>query len=167
MDQPTKFDEVWSVIEQVQTLAPILELKNYAAPSVLLPENMVREARRHYLAPSRYAGADPALMQPVMTALLAADQHVNLGATWTTDASFRATGAAIMAARAAGIMAVEMEAVDLYAFAKAYGGNVLCFAHITNQMGQIDGDFEKGETNGVDDALGLIVAARVAMDVGR
>jgi hypothetical protein len=34
---------------------------------------------------------------------------------------------------------------------------VLCFAHVTNQMGQIDGDFEKGEANGTNDALGLIV----------
>ena len=29
------------------------------------------------------------------------------------------------------------------AFAKARGRPVLCFAHVTNQMGQIERDFEK------------------------
>jgi uridine phosphorylase len=281
MDQSAKFDEVFSVIEQMHTSPPILELKNHAAPSVFLAENMLREAQRqknltelfvpeicildpdgdllrqlqeagrttlcqgwacyhtkmhefeeagirfgiigcavgaafsvllaeqafasgcellisissagqitasehtpyfilieralrdegtsyHYLAPSRYAEANLALTQPVMTALLVTNQHVHLGATWTTDAPFRETEAAIAAARAAGILAVEMEAAGLYAFAKARGKKVLCFAHVTNQMGQIDGDFEKGEANGTNDALGLIViAACVAMGGGK
>ena len=48
---------------------------------------------------------------------------------------------------------MEMEAAGLYAFAKARGKKVLCFAHVTNQMGQIDGDFEKGEAKGTNDAL--------------
>ena len=33
---------------------------------------------------------------------------------------------------------------------------VLCFAHVTNQMGRVDGDFEKGEADGSHDALQLI-----------
>jgi len=36
---------------------------------------------------------------------------------------------------------------------------VLCFAHVTNQMGRIDGDFEKGEADGSKDALDLIAIA--------
>jgi hypothetical protein len=36
---------------------------------------------------------------------------------------------------------------------------VLCFAHVTNQMGRIEGDFEKGEADGTADALSVIVAA--------
>jgi uridine phosphorylase len=277
MDQSAAFDEVWSVIEQMQTSAPILEFKNHTAPSVFLAENMLREARRqknltessvpeicildpdgdlllklqkagrttlcqawacyhtkmhefeeagmrfgiigsavgaafsvllaeqafasgcdllislssagqiiasehvpyfilieralrdegtsyHYLAPSRYAEAEPALTQPVMAALRAGDQHVHLGTTWTTDAPFRETEAAITAARAVGILAVEMEAAALYAFAKARGKRVLCFAQVTNQMGQIEGDFEKGEANGAHNAFTLVtIAARAAM----
>ena len=56
-----------------------------------------------------------------------------------------------------------MEAAALYAFAEARGKPVLCFAHVTNQMGQIEGDFEKGEANGTVDALAVIrrAAARV------
>jgi len=277
MDQSANFEKICAEIEEMQTRAPILDLKSHAAPSIFLPENMLREARRqkklsatpvppvcildpdgdllkqlqaanrtsicggwacyhttmhafehaglqfgiiggavgaafsvllaeqafasgcellismtsagqitasapapyfilieralrdegtsyHYLAPSRYAEADPALTRPVMAALLAAGRHVHLGASWTTDAPFRETAAAVDAARAENILAVEMEAAALYAFARAAGKRVLCFAQVTNQMGQIDGDFEKGEANGAHDALGLIaIAARVVM----
>jgi hypothetical protein len=34
----------------------------------------------------------------------------------------------------------------------------LCFAHVTNRMAQVEGDFEKGEADGVDDALRLLAA---------
>jgi hypothetical protein len=49
-----------------------------------------------------------------------------------------------------------MEAAGLYAFAKARGRAVICLAHVTNQMGTIEGDFEKGEANGTADALAVV-----------
>jgi hypothetical protein len=33
---------------------------------------------------------------------------------------------------------------------------VICLAHVTNQMGTIEGDFEKGEANGTADALAVV-----------
>jgi uridine phosphorylase len=51
-----------------------------------------------------------------------------------------------------------MEAAALYAFATARRRPVLCVAHVTNQMGRTDGDFEKGEASGARDALRLIEA---------
>ena len=54
-----------------------------------------------------------------MQALIAAGIPIQSGATWTTDAPFRETAAAIEAARNAGILAVEMEAAALYAFSRA------------------------------------------------
>src|SRR3546814_1278160 len=54
-----------------------------------------------------------------------------------------------------------MEAAALYAFGEARHKPVLCFAHVTNQMGLIEGGFEKGEANGTRHALDVIsVAAR-------
>jgi len=138
------------------------------APYFILIERALRDegTSYHYLAPSRYAEADPALTRTVMTKLLATGRHVHLGATWTTDAPFRETETAVAAARAEGILAVEMEAAALYAFARASGKRVLCFAQVTNQMGQVNGDFEKGEANGAHDALSLItIAAQAAMTV--
>ena len=67
------------------------------------------------------------------------------------------TPEAIDAARAEGILAVEMEAAALYSFAEARKKPVLCFAHVTNQMGQA-GDFEKGEANGAIASIALIHA---------
>jgi len=51
-----------------------------------------------------------------------------------------------------------MEAAALYAFARATGMNVLCLAAITNVMGQIENDFEKGDLDGAAAALALLEA---------
>lgn len=117
----------------------------------------------HYLPPARFVTADPALVAPPMAALADAGVSVFQGAAWTTDAPFRETQAAIDAARAEGIFAVEMEAAALYAFAQACGRDVLCFAHVTNQMAQIDGDFAKGEANGAHDALEVLTLSARAL----
>ena len=58
-----------------------------------------------------------------------------------------------------GLLAVEMEAAALYAFAEARGKPVVCFAHVTNQMAKKEGDFEKGEADGSREALQVIAAA--------
>jgi uridine phosphorylase len=112
----------------------------------------------HYLPPARYSEADPSLVDAAQPALADVDFAVVRGSTWTTDAPFRETAATIAARQAEGLLAVEMEAAALYAFAIARSRSVLCFAHVTNQMGRTDGDFEKGEANGARDALRLIEA---------
>src|SRR5205814_8990919 len=93
-----------------------------------------------------------------MQALHGAGQVIYRGAAWTTDAPFRETAAAIERARARGILAVEMEAAALYAFAQARQKPVLCLAHVTNQMAVEGGDIEKGEAYGAYDSLAVIAA---------
>ena len=110
----------------------------------------------HYLPPAEFSAADERLIDAVWSGLSAAGERVERGATWTTDAPFRETEAAIETARSKGILAVEMEAAALYAFAQARAKPVLCFAHVTNQMGRAEGDFEKGEENGATAAIQLI-----------
>jgi len=115
----------------------------------------------HYMAPSDYSDADPDLIRDLDGAFENFSVPVLTGATWTTDAPFRETQQAIDAMRKEGLLAVEMEAAALYAFARTRQKPLLCFAHVTNQMGRIDGDFEKGEADGSKDALDLIaIAAR-------
>ena len=111
----------------------------------------------HYLPPAEYSLADKKLVRLAAESLAAADMPMQVGATWTTDAPFRETAEAIMAVREAGILAVEMEAAALYAFATARDEPVLCFAHVTNQMGRIEGDFEKGAADGAQESLSVIV----------
>jgi purine-nucleoside phosphorylase len=84
--------------------------------------------------------------------------HVFAGASWTTDAPFRETAEAIENARVAGVLAVEMEAAALYAFARARGASVLCLAHVTNTMGLAQQDFEKGDAGGTAEALKIMQA---------
>ncbi|MCL5994729.1 MAG: nucleoside phosphorylase [Chloroflexi bacterium] len=115
----------------------------------------------HYLAPAAYSSISPMLLRCLENAFVGTDLHVRRGATWTTDAPFRETTAAIEYARSEGILGVEMEAAALYALAQVKTHDVVCFAHITNQMAQVEGDFEKGLNQGSHDALHVIgLAAR-------
>jgi uridine phosphorylase len=141
---------------QVTTLGP--------PPYFILIERALRDegTSYHYLPPgTEYAEADPALLSVVEGALATVPHPVERGASWTTDAPYRETGEAIVAARAEGILAVEMEAAALYAFAEARSKPVICFAHVTNRMGQ-SGDFEKGEANGATASLALVRAVAEA-----
>ena len=112
----------------------------------------------HYAAPGDFAEADPRLVAMARNALDRRNLPVIVGSTWTTDAPYRETAEAIDAARRRGVLAVEMEAAALYAFARAASASVLCLAHVTNTMGQAGEDFEKGEADGTADALKVLEA---------
>ena len=75
----------------------------------------------HYLPPSPFVDGDPDLLEMCAEAFAGAGQSVLRGATWTTDAPFRETAEAIAARRRDGLLAVEMEAAALYAFARLGG----------------------------------------------
>ncbi len=134
-----------------------------APPYFILIDAALRDegTSYHYLPPAAFVEAPRDLVAAVAPALTGIGEPVERGATWTTDAPYRETERAIAAARTRGILAVEMEAAGLYAFAQAHGKAVLCFAHVTNQMGQA-GDFEKGEANGATTALRLVAAVATA-----
>jgi len=122
----------------------------------------------HYLPPADYSAADGGLVELAKASLQSAEVAVRVGATWTTDAPFRETAEAISAAREAGILAVEMEAAALYAFAEARHNPVLCLAHVTNQMGRVEGDFEKGAADGAHASLEVVSRiARSWLEAGR
>jgi len=113
----------------------------------------------HYLPPSEFSEANSALVDAAMMAMHDRGLSVYRGAAWTTDAPFRETAGAIERCRERGILAVEMEAAALYAFACARQQPVLCLAHVTNQMAVHTGDFEKGEADGAYASLKVIGAA--------
>lgn len=127
-------------------------------PYFLLIERALRDegTSYHYAAPDRYSSAPPELLARVSPLFSSGAIQVVRGASWTTDAPYRETAAAIEAMRADGLEAVEMEAAALYAFAAARSRRVICFAHITNRMAASGDDFEKGEAGGAIDALTLI-----------
>ncbi len=130
-------------------------------PYFILIERALRDegTSYHYLPPAPFSEAPKAVLAALADAFDNLPVPVLRGASWTTDAPFRETGEAIEAMRLRGLLAVEMEAAALYAFAQARRRNVVCFAHVTNQMGQVAGDFEKGEANGASYALRIARSA--------
>ncbi len=118
----------------------------------------------HYLP----AGVEAELGSALAAALAGAFDDLPLpvvgGAAWTTDAPFRETRTALERCAADGILCVEMEAAALYAFALARARCVVCIAHLTNELGRADVDFEKGAHDGAEDALAVV--ARVATRLG-
>jgi uridine phosphorylase len=137
-------------------------------PYFVLIDRALRDegTSHHYLPPSTFAEADAALADRAFSALATLTVPVQRGTVWTTDAPYRETEEAITAARRQGAVAVEMEAAALYAFARARGRDVLCLAHVTNQMARIEGDFEKGEADGSRDALEVIATTARACGFG-
>ena len=110
----------------------------------------------HHAPAAEFADAEVQLVATASKAMSAHKPHCVVGSSWTTDAPFRETAAAIHSARRKGVLAVEMEAAALYTFARAKDARVLCLAHVTNTMGQSEGDFEKGEADGTADALEVL-----------
>lgn len=121
----------------------------------------------HYLPPSDYSFLSADIRRRLDGVFEEDGIPVHVGSTWTTDAPFRETETAIDAAHDEGILAVEMEAAALYAFAEAREKAVVCFAHVTNQMAVAPGDFEKGEENGSRDALRIVERASGALRQSR
>jgi len=138
-------------------------------PYFILVDRALRDegTSYHYLPPTDYSDAPEHLLDALEGAFDHLGTAVLRGATWTTDAPFRETDQAIKDMRERGLLAVEMENAALYAFAQARAKAVICFAHVTNQMGQIEGDFEKGESDGTTEALKLLVAAARRLAPGR
>ena len=112
----------------------------------------------HYLPPSKWAGANPTLVDLAVRSFAALELEVHRCPSWTTDAPYRETEQAIESRVAAGAVVVEMEAAALYAFSQATEHPVLCIAHVTNSLDRADNDFEKGHRNGARASLDLIEA---------
>ena len=125
------------------------------APAYVLIDKAIRDegTSHHYLAAAPLVAADPRLTDLAEAAVRAIDCRLVRGTSWTTDAPFRETAAAIAKRRRQGALTVEMEAASLLAFAEARDCAVLCVAHVTNQLGVVEGDFEKGHLEGAERSL--------------
>ncbi len=137
-------------------ISPSLE-----TPCFVLIDKALRDegTSYHYLPPSEYATISSVLLSALQGTTWTLERSVHVGPVWTTDAPYRETESAITEARERGLLAVEMEAAALYAFATATHNPVVCFAHVTNEMAQHDLDFEKGQENGARDAISIISSA--------
>ncbi len=121
----------------------------------------------HYLPPTEWAHMRPQLVTLLTGAFDGLAEPIRIGRSWTTDAPFRETRNAIAKAEHAGIHAVEMEAAALYAYATAQRRDIVCVAHVTNNMATGGDDFEKGTENGTYRILAVADAVARAWRVDR
>jgi uridine phosphorylase len=140
----------------ITSAGQIISLDN--PPYVVLIEKALRDegTSYHYLPPSPYSYLHPGLREAIYYAWDNTNVPLYLGSSWTTDAPFRETEEMIQTCRKKGILTVEMEAAALYALAEVKQYKIICFAHVTNQMGQTEGDFEKGQAQGSLTALRIL-----------
>jgi uridine phosphorylase len=134
-------------------------------PCFVLIERALRDegTSTHYLPPGRWSRLPEHLRAPLTGAFDTLPQPVLTGSSWTTDAPYRETPTAIAIAQTEGIACVEMEAAGLYAYATARRQPVVCLAHVTNTMATAGDDFDKGDDNGVHDALTVAHAVSTAL----
>ncbi len=122
-------------------VAPSLPL-----PSFVVVTGAVRDegTSHHYIAPGAFIAAPTRVIEPLCAGLETLGRRVSQGAVWTTDAPYRETRSQLAMHASAKILAVEMQAASLFAFAEARGADVGVVAQVTNAVDQTEEAFDKG-----------------------
>ena len=115
-------------------------------PSLVVPTEAIRDegTSYHYLSASRTVVADAELADSLAAGLQGLGVPVARGAVWTTDAPYRETEEQLARYAKQGVLAVEMQAASLFAFAIARGIPVGVVAHVTNAVDHDEDPFKKG-----------------------
>jgi uridine phosphorylase len=115
-------------------------------PSLVVPTEAIRDegTSYHYLPASRSVVADAQLANCLAIGLQGLGLPISRGAVWTTDAPYRETNEQLAHHAKRGVLAVEMQAASLFAFALARGMPVGMVAHVTNAVDHSQDPFNKG-----------------------
>ena len=121
------------------------------APSLPVPSLVVAAAAirdegtsYHYLPASQPAVAHAGLAESLLKGLEGLGISVLKGVVWTTDAPYRETKLQLVECANQGVLAVEMQAASLFAFAIARDIPVGMVAHVTNAVDHEQAPFDKG-----------------------
>lgn len=115
-------------------------------PGIVVVTRAIRDegTSHHYLPPAETVDAPLKLAQLLESELKNLPLPVLSGVVWTTDAPYRETEKQLVDHAKAGVLAVEMQAASLFAFAKARQFPVGMVAYVTNGVGQTGESFGKG-----------------------
>lgn len=93
--------------------------KGLAIGDIVVCDRAIRDegTSHHYLRPSKYSYASPAMTKTICGALEARKRKYTLGTSWTIDAPYRETVAEARHYQKEGVATVEMEASALFAVA--------------------------------------------------
>jgi uridine phosphorylase len=116
-------------------------------PSIVVVDEAMRDegTSLHYVPPSpSIETPSPRLVDALAQELTALRVPVSRGAVWTTDAPYRETPDQLRTWAERGVLAVEMQAASLFAFAQARAAQVGMVALVSNGVDQIDTGFDTG-----------------------
>jgi uridine phosphorylase len=116
-------------------------------PSVVIIDEAVRDegTSLHYVPPSTTSATPTrAIVELLARELSGVAAHVQRGITWTTDAPYRETADQLRLWAERGILAVEMQAASLFAFAHARSANVAMVALVSNSVEAATEPFDTG-----------------------
>lgn len=135
---------------------------NLPLPSIVIVDEAVRDegTSLHYLAPS--LGVLTPTMETVdllVRELSTVSSRVCRGRVWTTDAPYRETSEQLRFWADRGVLAVEMQAASLFAFAHARGALVAMVALVSNSVEQVAAHFDTGGHGFRMDVLSAIARA--------
>lgn len=115
-------------------------------PSFIVVTSAVRDegTSLHYLPPGNQIDCPTPIHDLLRDEIGGLGVTVVQGSVWTTDAPYRETAQQLERHAAAGVLAVEMQAASLFAFASARQVDVGIIAHVTNAVDHQDEQFNKG-----------------------
>ena len=126
-------------------------------PSFVVATGALRDegTSLHYLPPGEQIACPTTIVDLLVEELGHLGPTVVQGLVWTTDAPYRETKRQIERHAASGVLAVEMQAASLFAFAAARTVEIGMVAHVTNAVGCQDEQFDKGTD---EDSYALLCA---------
>jgi len=115
----------------------------------------------HYLPPGEQVACPTPIANMLTDELASLGLTVVQGPVWTTDAPYRETLDQLHRHAANGILAVEMQAASLFAFASVHQVDIGIVAHVTNAVDHQEEQFDKGTD---EDSFALLLAMLRAGD---
>jgi uridine phosphorylase len=116
-------------------------------PSIVVVDQAIRDegTSLHYVPSSpTIVTPTPELVRLLAQELSTLPTPVCRGTVWTTDAPYRETPDQLHTWAERGVLAVEMQAASLFAFAHARGAQVAVVALVSNDVDQTAGQFDTG-----------------------
>ena len=131
-------------------------------PSLVVVTSAIRDegTSLHYLPPGNVVDCTSPMTARLAEELKTLGIPVRAGRAWTTDAPYRETPSQLEKWAQEGVLAVEMQAASLLAFASAKNAHVVIIARISNAVDHVGEQFDTGTQH---EGLALLkVIARAA-----
>jgi uridine phosphorylase len=138
-------------------------------PCLVIAASAVRDEgiSYHYLPPAREVACSALIVSALEQELKRTGREVFCGKLWTTDAPYRETKSQLSKWADEGVLAVEMQAASLFAFAAARKASVAYIAMVSNAVDHAGEQFDTGSMlNGVGVLRAIARASRALLGNG-